>query len=451
MRKFNFLVVGAGTGGCLAARTAAEMGFDVGLVDVKPKEKIGEKVCGEGVGKHHFKTVGVNPPLGDELSREVVGVEVTSPNMKTTFNIQGEGLHGYTIDRSAFGQRLLKEACDAGAELFDLLRVRSPVLKNDTVIGIEGRDEREGGFIKLFGDIVIDSSGYAAILRKRLPKNWWTEENVKGEDVAICYREIRELDSLIDNPENIKIFLSTSVAPGGYWWIFPKEDNRINVGIGVQMVNGFPNPKTQLYKHVLSKSIFRNSKVIESGGGIVPTRRPLNCMTGNGVILVGDAACQPNPIHGGGIGPSMLAGKMAVEIGAKGIEQGDVSQSSLWRYNSEFMFDYGAKCAGLDVFRLFLQKCSDTDLNFGMENRIIKEDDILAASMGENLRLNISEKIERLLAGIRRMSFLRALRMTANNMRIIKKYYKSYPNEKEFPEWIVQIDQIINDMRKLSF
>jgi geranylgeranyl reductase family protein len=427
------------------------MGFNVGLIDVKPKQKIGEKVCGEGVGKHHFTTVGVNPPSGEELSREVKGVELTSPDMNTTFDIQSEGLHGYTIDRSAFGQRLLREACEAGAELLELTRVRSPIVKNDTVIGVEVRDEKEGDIKELFGDIIIDSSGYAAILRKRLPKKWWNEGNVLGADVAICYREIRELDSLIDSPENIKIFFSAAIAPGGYWWVFPKEGNKINVGIGVQMVNGFTNPKTLFYKHVLPKTMFKDSKVIESAGGIVPTRRPLNCMTGNGVILVGDSACQPNPIHGGGIGPSMLAGKIAAEIGAEAIEKGDVSQRSLWRYNVDFMFDYGAKCAGLDVFRLFLQKCSDTDVNFGMAHRIITEEDLLSASMGEDLRLNVSDKIKRLLSGIRRMNFLRALRMTASKMRAIKAHYKNYPKINDLSHWTTQTDQIINDMRELSF
>jgi flavin-dependent dehydrogenase len=144
MKKFNFIVLGAGTGGCLTAKTAAKMGFKIGLIDVKSKQKIGEKVCGEGVGKHHFTTVGVNPPSGEELSREVKGVELTSPDMKTTFDIQGEGLHGYTIDRSAFGQRLLHEALDAGAELLELTRVRSPIVKNDTVIGVEVMDEKKG-------------------------------------------------------------------------------------------------------------------------------------------------------------------------------------------------------------------------------------------------------------------------------------------------------------------
>jgi flavin-dependent dehydrogenase len=174
-------------------------------------------------------------------------------------------------------------------------------------------------------------------------------------------------------------------------------------------------------------------------------------MTGNGVILVGDSACQPNPIHGGGIGPSMLAGKIAAEIGAEAIEKGDVSQRSLWRYNVDFMFDYGAKCAGLDIFRLFLQKCSDTDVNFGMAHRIIKEEDLLSASMGEDLRLNVSDKIKRLLSGIRRMNFLRALRMTASKMRAIKVHYKNYPKINDLSHWTTQTDQIINDMREFSF
>ncbi|HID91126.1 TPA: FAD-dependent oxidoreductase, partial [Candidatus Bathyarchaeota archaeon] len=43
----DLLVAGAGTAGCLAARTAARRGLEVLLVDRKPAADVGRKVCGD--------------------------------------------------------------------------------------------------------------------------------------------------------------------------------------------------------------------------------------------------------------------------------------------------------------------------------------------------------------------------------------------------------------------
>ena len=47
MKKYDIIVVGAGTGGTTAARFASKAGFDVCLIDAKPREKIGDKMTGE--------------------------------------------------------------------------------------------------------------------------------------------------------------------------------------------------------------------------------------------------------------------------------------------------------------------------------------------------------------------------------------------------------------------
>jgi len=57
--KFDVIVVGAGTAGCLAAKTTAEAGLKVCLVERKNQKDIGEKVCGDALGEHHLKTVGL--------------------------------------------------------------------------------------------------------------------------------------------------------------------------------------------------------------------------------------------------------------------------------------------------------------------------------------------------------------------------------------------------------
>ena len=140
MNKFDVIVVGAGTGGCLAAKTVAEAGLGVCMIDRKAEPKIGDKVCGDAIGKHHFDNIGIAHPSGEELDQTMEGIKVYSPDMKTEVNVKGEGVHGYLINRQLFGQRLLKEAKDAGATLIDSTIVTEPIIKDGYVVGVLAKD-----------------------------------------------------------------------------------------------------------------------------------------------------------------------------------------------------------------------------------------------------------------------------------------------------------------------
>ncbi|MEJ2272496.1 MAG: NAD(P)/FAD-dependent oxidoreductase [Candidatus Bathyarchaeota archaeon] len=188
MYKYDVIVVGAGTGGCLAAKTLAEAGRKVCLIDRKPKKDIGDKVCGDAIGKHHFENIGLAPPSGAELDQTIDGIKVYSPDMETEVNVQGEGVHGYLINRLLFGQRLLKEAKVAGAVLFDSTIVINPIIENDFVVGVRVKDSKTGKESRINSKVVIDASGHLAVLRKTLPPQFGIEKEVKDEDVEICYR-----------------------------------------------------------------------------------------------------------------------------------------------------------------------------------------------------------------------------------------------------------------------
>jgi geranylgeranyl reductase family protein len=447
MGKFDIIVVGAGTGGSTAARKAVENGYTVGLIDQKPQEKIGDKVCGEAVGKHHFDHLKISPPKGDELASLIRGIDIYSPDQKTLFRVESEGLHGFMVNRHKLGQRLLNEALDQGVELLANTTVLSPIMKQDFVHGVKAKNRLRNEIQHHYGKVIIDASGMTAVIRKQTPIKWGFERKILSEDVEICYQEIREITNTSEL-NYLGIYLNQTVSPGGYYWIFPKGGNIVNVGLGLQMKTPFPNPKTQFYNHILKTPLFKNSKKITGKGGLLATRRPINSLVGNGILVIGDAACQPNPIHGGGIGPSMIAGHLAAELACEAIEKGDASRRGMWRYNQEYMASYGAKAAGLDVFRLFLQKCSNSDLNYGMSNRLIQEEDILRASLGEDLRLNITEKARRVFRGIRRLSFLRALQTTADKMKQIKELYTQFPEPEDHSTWIANVDSLIDEMKR---
>ncbi|TET25075.1 MAG: NAD(P)/FAD-dependent oxidoreductase, partial [Candidatus Bathyarchaeum sp.] len=450
LKKFDVIVVGAGTGGCLAAKTVAEAGLKVCMIDRKNEQDIGDKVCGDAIGKHHFDNIGIAHPSGAELDQKIEGLKVYSPDRETVVNVKGKGIHGYLVNRQLFGQRLVKDAKDAGATLIDSTVVTEPVMKDGYVVGVLAKDLKTGNKLSLSAKIVVDASGHSAVLRKKLPPELGIETEIKNEDVEVCYREIREVKEPIADLGFCKIYLDLQRVPGGYYWIFPKSSTTVNVGLGVAMTEGFPNPKDLYNELILSMPLFKGSRALTGGGGLVPTRRPISPMVGNGVIIIGDAACQVNPIHGGGIGSSMMGGVKAAEFIIKALENGDVSREALWPYTGVFMKLYGAKQAGLDIFRMLLQRLTNKEMNYGMRHHLITDDDLLKTSMGEDMKLNITEKTSRLFKGLGSLSLIKKLNATAKIMKEIRALYRNYPSSPEgLQEWEEKVQLLVDKAKKM--
>ena len=90
-------------------------------------------------------------------------------------------------------------------------------------------------------------------------------------------------------------------------------------------------------------------------------------MVGNGVALVGDAASLVNPIHGGGIGPSMLSGYLQDNKSWKRWIKVNRQKKRFGATTRNTLKPTAKNRAALDIFRMFLLSCSDEDLNYGMD------------------------------------------------------------------------------------
>jgi hypothetical protein len=85
---------------------------------------------------------------------------------------------------------------------------------------------------------------------------------------------------------------------------------------------------------------------------------------------------------------------------------------------------------------MLLQRLSNEEMNYGMSHHLITDDDLLKASMGEDLKLNITEKTGRLFKGLGCLSLLKKLNSTAKIMKEIKVLYRNYPSSPEgLKEW----------------
>lgn len=448
LEKFDVVVVGAGTGGCLAAKTMAEAGLKVCLVERKKREAVGEKVCGDALGEHHLKALGLEKPQGGELEKRIEGIRIFSPDLGTVFTIRDKDFVGYILNRRLFGQWLLELALDEGVVFHDGVQCLEPIVEKGFVSGVLAKNMATRESVRFKSRVVVDASGFVGVVRQKLPEELGIDREVANEDVEACYREIRQLKQESGETEFCEIYLNQKATPGGYSWIFPKGGARVNVGLGICMRGKFPNPKGQFYEHVLSRGVFEGSLLLSGGAWYDPTRRPLDNMVGNGVAVVGDAACLVNPIHGGGIGPSMLSGFLAGKTIVEALEKGDASQEALWPYNCRYMEVYGAKQARLDVFRYFLVATSDEELNFGMSRKLLTEGDVLKAGLGEDFHLNVTETTRRVSRGLRRVGFLKRLRLTVKLMNRVKAHYKDYPEASEgFGRWRAETERLFGGAR----
>src|SRR5512145_246568 len=132
--SYDVLVIGAGPAGSIAAKTAAEKGLDVLLIE--KRQEIGDPVrCAEGVNKEYLKKhVEIDKQW---ICADLKGSRIFSPDgtkVEMAEEISG-GEVGYVLERKVFDRALAEEAAKAGAEVRVKTRATGLILENDFVKG----------------------------------------------------------------------------------------------------------------------------------------------------------------------------------------------------------------------------------------------------------------------------------------------------------------------------
>ncbi len=471
MEKYDVIVAGSGMAGTLAAITASKEGLKVLLLDRNKKEEVGKKtnwgwVCGDAVAKSHLdfikKHTGIEFSF-PELEKKVDGVYAISPNLKSKFLFEGEG---YILNRPLFERKLLDIAIKSGAEYMPEFEVEGPLMENGFITGIYGKDAKKQ-HNEINARITVDTLGVSTNLRRKLPENPYIDRFVSIDDIEatgryICTFEEDHKDKLFYDPDNALIHLNQELAPGGYGWVFPKKDGRINIGLGVQQKSlEIRNAKlgkkdtlhTLIDNYVKYIPVIKNCKIYDefnNGKGYwsVTVRRQMESLVFNGYMGAGDSMAMPNPISAGGIGPALTAGVLAGETAVNAIGKNDVSIKGLWEYNILFNEAYGNKTAGLEVFRTYLQSLNNDVLNYGMENFVSgKEAEEL--SYGRVPELTLASKFKMVLKGAANLSAFSNLLFAVKKMKRLDEIYKNYPKDIQgFIHWKEEVKKEIEETKK---
>jgi flavin-dependent dehydrogenase len=456
--KYDVIVAGGGIAGALAAAAAAKGGAKTAIFDRNDYVTAGKKtnwgwVCGDAVAASHISFI--ENKLGikfsePELDLKVDGVYAFSPDLKHKFLFEGEG---YSLDRPKLAKKLLDLATKNGAEYIPQYEVEGPIIENDKIVGIFGRNDKKEQF-KANSKVVIDCLGIASTLRRKLPKNDFIENTISTDDIESTGRYILNFEPASEDltyydPKNALIHLNQVYAPGGYGWVFPKKGNKVNIGLGVEkksleLRNEKLGKKDSLHSlidtyieanPIIKKTSFDDQDSNSKGYWSVTVRRQFDSLIYSNYIGAGDSMAMPNPISAGGIGPAMLSGVLAGEAAAEAVHEGDTSIASLWRYNTRYNEVYGNKTAALEAFRVYLQSLNNDLLNYGMSH-FITEEEAIAISYGRVPELSMAQKFQKVFSGLSNINAFKNLIYTVNKMKKLLELYKAYPqNIDAFLKW----------------
>ena len=307
---YDVAVVGAGPAGSTAAKSAAENGASVLLIERKGDIGVPLK-CGEYLPT--LKEMQSLTPAVNNIEKVFKVPDkfiVNRPNFVKLISPKGKEagamFEAVVIERKFFDKYLAQEAARAGADIMVRTEVEH-ILPDGKGLTVKADGKRSHIHTKT----VIGADGAGSIIARQLG----LQTTPNAIDFGICLQyEMARVDS---DPRVVDMYFGKDYAPGAYAWIIPKGDGVANVGVGLRTPYVDKGVTAQdclrkLIKHhpVASKKL-RNAVPTAVVTGIVPVGGPPPKTFTENALVVGDAAGQTIATVGAGVPTAMICGNIA--------------------------------------------------------------------------------------------------------------------------------------------
>lgn len=306
---YDVIVVGAGPAGSTAAKFAADHGARTLLLEKHPV--IGYPLCcAEAISLTGLSQVIKPDPRW--IASRIEKVRLFGPaGSRAVINHPDAG---FVLERKIFDRSLAQMAAQAGADVLVGMDVMNLIFGPEgRIIGVSAAGE--GREFEFFGKTIIAADGVESqiALKAGLPSLLLPGQLHSAYQYLLFDKDIE--------PETIEFHIGTKSAPGGYIWVFPKEQGLANVGIGI-CPSKSPRKKAVEYLEEFVARRFGRPKILERMTGGVPSYMPDLPLYKDNILLAGDAGRIVDSLTGAGIANALLSGKLAGETAAAMAQNG---------------------------------------------------------------------------------------------------------------------------------
>jgi len=338
-------IIGAGPGGAAAALKLDRLGIPCVLLDkaVFPRDK----VCGDALsGKVIYGLNRIDKQIALDLFAETDirvgcwGIKFVFPNTKM-INITAPGVEKLDL-KTAKSEAFIAKRIDFDNFLVKEVRKSSLIdfRENIDVQSFERIDnqwiikDKQGETI-IKTDLILDASGALSRFSEQIAGIKKDKKHLAG-GIRAYYKNVKGFDDY----NLIEIYFEKELTPG-YLWIFPLPNGYANVGLGMRtdhISKGKVNLKKMLDDILKNNPRFKSRfEDAELDGKILGFPLPLGSkkrpISGDGYLLIGDAAALIDPLTGEGIGNAIVSGKIAGEIVQQAIENQAFDAEFLKQYD----------------------------------------------------------------------------------------------------------------------
>jgi digeranylgeranylglycerophospholipid reductase len=349
--RYDVIVVGAGPAGSTATNLAAKNGLDVLLIE--KHQEIGSPVrCAEAVGLDSLlpyiepEDRWINARITRYTIHNTAGHSVSVPPTEPTL----------VVERKIFDRELAHRAAQAGATVLANTSAVGLLHDNGRITGVQVK--RQDRLHDVRSTLVIAADGTESQVAR-----WAGLKSIPP--LADYYVGVEFLLSTTGgqfDPTECQYHVGASIAPGGYIWVFPKGDRTANVGLVLSADRAAGRSALSYLEQFVDKHFPGASILSEIVGGI-PITGALKRMVTDGLMVIGDAAHQADPLTAGGINLGMIAADLAIQVGAPAVRRGDVSANTLGEYESAWRERFGRQHTALYRIRRALTAISEESVN----------------------------------------------------------------------------------------
>lgn len=358
-KNYDVIVVGAGPGGSTTAAYLGRAGIKTLLLDKAKFPR--DKTCGDALSGKSMRVIrelGLESEIEKLPHGRIKGVTFSSPSgniVSIPFpknDPNRKGGYGYCMRRIHTDKIFFDAAKKTkNVEVKEKFQINEVIVENGFAVGVRGFDlgSKERKPVEFRTKIVIGADGVnSAVAKSVLGEKAKLQPKHSCDAVRVYYKGITDMT------EDIEIHFFKSIQPG-YFWIFPLENGRANVGLGLvtedlqkKIKNEKKNLVSMLNEAIANEPIVRERfKNAKPEGLVTGWRLPFGSykrqLAGDGWMLVGDAASLVDPFSGEGVGNATLSGRLAAVEAIDALKNSDFGRKRLEAYEHKLWEELGGE------------------------------------------------------------------------------------------------------------